>query len=218
MERNNNCKKHNKLIYILIYVVMIFFGGGILAALPSRFIVENIVFFVYIIVFFFVVILFYREIISAIRKIGIKQLDQLCCIGTFTILAEVASGIVLSNFFQTENLHQINIDTQKNSANFVLWNMTVIFLAPITEEFFYRYCMVDLSSRYRMLSNIISVFLFSFMHVWEYVFVGGDFTQFYSMMPYIALGTGLVILYNKTQNICLPILLHVLVNVIAELA
>lgn len=217
MERGYGCKKY-KIIYISIYVFMTVFGGTILTVGGNDFVTNNLVFFVYIIIFLFAIFLFWREIISAIKNVKIKQFDQLCCIGTFTIILEVLFSMILYYFIRAENLNQINIDAQKVSANLVLWEIAVMIIAPISEEFFYRYCMIDLFSRHKMIGNFFSVFLFSFMHVWEYLVFDRAYTQLFSMLPYIALGMGLVILYNKTQNLVFPILLHVFINTISELA
>ena len=203
-------------LYIIQYVVLRIFISPLLLMCKIDYIVDNITFIIYLISALFVVLLFGRELLKDIKKVTLKQLDQMSSIGVFTLLGEIFVSIVISVILKIDNKHQMLIDESSSYANPILLLITIILLAPIVEEFFYRFCIFEVLSKNKIGACLVSVFLFGFGHVWEYVVIG-DLTQMYVAIPYMVVGVGLVVIYKKTNNICYPILLHILINTISQL-
>ena len=212
--------KHNnslcKYIYIFIYFFMTLYCGSAILYIQNDFIRVNNVFIVYAILVLFVAVFFLKELILGFKRIKIKQLDWLCGIGIIVIVLEVLVNICLANILNLSNQNQVSIESQKIISNSFLLYLTVIILAPIAEEFTYRFCLISLASEKKYLHAILSVIMFSFMHVMEYI--GGDSKQLLFVIPYIVMGIGLAITYIHTKNICYSILLHSFVNILSILA
>lgn len=206
-------KKHFKIwLYILWYLFVLVFAGYFLPKIGSAFITNNLTFFAHTLVFIPAIFLFTPDCVAAVKKINKSNFFLLITIGIFTFYFEVIVGIGVS-LCNIESTNQSMIDSYV-LANAFLMNTTIILIAPVTEEIMYRFCIFSAFSSNKIIAYIVSIFLFAFMHVWDYVIIDKDYTQLIAMLPYAAFGTGVCVLYDKTNNIAYPILLHMAMNII----
>ena len=103
------------------------------------------------------------------------------------------------------------------SEHFVLMVFASVVLAPIFEELLFRGTVFAWFYEYNsVLAHILSGFIFGFVHVMNAVLSGnvGELVQVFS---YFFMGVGLSFLYEKTNNIYVPMITHALNNLIAVL-
>lgn len=181
----------------------------------DSFVGRNMNFCVYFFLFLSAIALFYSEIAYAVEGVTKDMLESLCNVGVIVLFANIAAAILLSKL-QIENLNQNAIDSAAD--NTLLLKLTLVVTGPVVEELVYRYCIFSFFPAREILACSVSVLLFAFSHVADYVLIYGNFTQILGMAPYIALGIGFCVLYMRTKNICLPILLHSIINLIAVIS
>lgn len=201
------------ILFTISYLGVLIFSGRLLPKLKIEFITNNLTFFTYAIVFIIAIILFPTQIYNAFAKMRKNYFALLLSVGMITFAAEVLAGILVSTF-NIENLNQSGIDSARMCNTFLL-NLAIILLAPVSEEIMYRFCLFSFFPSHKAVAYIISVALFAFMHVWDFVIIDGDIMQIFTTLPYIALGAGLCFLYDKTDNIGVPIVLHMIINTIS---
>lgn len=204
-------------VYLLIFLIAFIFAGRFLTKIiKSQLIADYLTPIVYLALFVASILMFRSEIINSIRCFDAKKLRLLVIIGYITFYAEVFAAIIVS-ILGVENINQNLIDADINSDNSCLFFLTVfviVIIGPIVEEIAYRFCIASIFPSHTIIAGIISVLIFSFMHVWDSVIFDGDFSQLIVMLPYAALGTGLYVLYSKTGNILYPLILHSAINLI----
>ncbi|WNE41080.1 MAG: hypothetical protein mread185_000537 [Mycoplasmataceae bacterium] len=119
-------------------------------------------------------------------------------------------------FFFTDKADKINelivaIDQNKNNLWFLI---RIIFglcvLAPIIEEFVYRYFVFKVFGKKNPLSYLLSFFAFILAH---YCWRGENITTLF--LQYSVANLALICIYKKSNwNILFPILLHSLINLL----
>ena len=199
--------------FIILFLFMVVFSGFFLPKLKKTFIDNNLTFVAYVIPFILSLFLYHSVIGEAVKTLDKSLFNCLLNIGLATFVAQVLGGIILS-MMKIDSLNQNAIDSASN-CNMLLLRLTIVLFAPVVEEFVYRYCIFSFFPHSKIIASVISVALFSFMHVSHYVIIENNAQQLLAMIPYIPLGTGLCVLYAKTGNICLPILLHMTINLIS---
>jgi len=124
------------------------------------------------------------------------------------IMAQIKAelGIAMENA-NTENV----ISMVKENP--VMMGFMACFYGPILEELLYRYTAFGLiRNRSRALAYIVSALLFGFQHIAVAAIYGGDLIQLINMPEYIIAGLIFALLYDKTENICVPVGAHILAN------
>ena len=101
------------------------------------------------------------------------------------------------------------------SEHFLMMVLASVVLAPIFEELFFRGTIFAwLYEIHPMFAHILSGFVFGFVHVMNAIF-GGNVGEIFQVFGYFFMGVGLSFLYEKTDNIYVPIITHALNNLIA---
>lgn len=101
------------------------------------------------------------------------------------------------------------------SNHFVLMTFASVILAPIFEELLFRGVIFAwLYEVNPLIAHILSGFIFGFVHVMNAVF-SGNIGEIVQVFGYFFMGIGLSYLYEKTNNIYVPIITHALNNLIA---
>lgn len=94
-----------------------------------------------------------------------------------------------------------------------------VLAAPIVEELIFRACLFGQVKRKSItLAYIVTLLLFSFYHVWQFVLVYRDLHYLISMLDYLPAGYALCRVYDRTDSIWPSIFLHMTINTIALLA
>jgi len=90
-----------------------------------------------------------------------------------------------------------------------------VILAPILEELLFRGLVFrSLRDRNKWLAIFASSFLFGFLHIYSALFAG-DLTQLIYLLSYGGMGFAFSYAYEKKKTICVPILMHMINNLVA---
>ena len=90
-----------------------------------------------------------------------------------------------------------------------------VLIAPIVEEVLFRGVLFGgIRKRSRSAAYIISILLFAFYHIWQYLIAYRDPTILLYMLQYIPAGYVLAMCYEQVNSIWVPIFLHMLLNFI----
>lgn len=91
-----------------------------------------------------------------------------------------------------------------------------LFVAPVLEEVLFRGVAFGAAYRKsRLFAYILSIFLFSVCHLWQYAVAYGDWTLVWYALEYIPITFVLCWSYEKSGTLWVPILLHMLNNALA---
>lgn len=94
---------------------------------------------------------------------------------------------------------------------------TSVILAPIFEELLFRGTIFAwLYEVHPIVAHVVSSFLFGFLHVMNSV-LSGNLSEFVQIFAYFFMGFALSYLYEKRNNIYVPILSHAMNNLISLL-
>lgn len=94
-----------------------------------------------------------------------------------------------------------------------------VFIAPIVEEVLFRGVLFGgIRRRNRNAAYIVSILLFAFYHIWQYLIAYRDPTMLLYMLQYIPAGYVLAMCYEQVNSIWAPIFLHMLLNYINLIA
>lgn len=105
-------------------------------------------------------------------------------------------------------------EVSQTLSEVVQFTIAAIFLAPISEELIFRYGLFNtLYPRSRKAAYIVTAVLFGLIHVWEEIFAL-DFAGMFAMAPRIVYGLYAAQIYEKSKNICYPMLYHAMSNAI----
>lgn len=95
----------------------------------------------------------------------------------------------------------------------------IIFGAPLVEETIFRGVVFNYFRNLKLKNNlniilgfIFSSSLFGLIHVFSTFLTTGDVTELILVLPYVAAGFVLTLLYYKTNNLFVPMLMHFLQN------
>ena len=100
----------------------------------------------------------------------------------------------------------------------LLMFFTTVFLAPVLEEIIFRGMMFAwIYEKFPRFAHIISSFLFAFAHV-ALGMLSGNVGEFIQIVPYFLMALVLSKLYEKSNNIYVPIIAHTVNNFIAVVA
>lgn len=100
----------------------------------------------------------------------------------------------------------------------LLMLLMTVLVGPIIEELVYRVSVFRaLIGRSRLLAYALSSLLFGFQHVMQAVVFDQNYTELWNMLPYIASGLWISYLYDRRRNILVPLLVHVLNNLLGVL-
>lgn len=100
----------------------------------------------------------------------------------------------------------------------VIMPLMTVLVGPIIEELVYRVSVFRaLVGRSRLLAYVLSSLLFGFQHVMQAVVFDQNYTELWNMLPYIASGLWISYLYDRRRNILVPLLVHILNNLLGVL-
>jgi len=174
----------------------------------------------------FVVIIKFETFKQLCKKaINLKTLQYgiiaaLCIMGFSIFYNSLATNIF--NLDGSGNANQDAV-TELIKSNVVLGLLSVVILAPITEELTYRYCMFgEISKKKKWLGYLISGVVFMLMHsIASYSQTGGFNKAFLIesiyLPPYLFSGLALCYVYDKTNNIGSSVIAHLLNNLVSFL-
>ncbi len=128
------------------------------------------------------------------------------------VVVNVAVGYIKPDFINQ------NDATLKSfyQENYAILGIGTVLLVPTVEESFYRGLVFQgLHKKSRILAYVVSVTVFSLIHIVGYIGVYDPLSFLLSFMQYLPAGIALAWAYEKADNIVAPILIHTTVNQIA---
>ena len=100
-------------------------------------------------------------------------------------------------------------------GNMIFW---CCVFGPIVEEILYRYTAFGLlQKKNKLLAHLLTAFMFGIQHVAVAGIWGGDATQFINIGEYLIFSLIMTFTYEKSHNLCIPIILHMAKNLLAVL-
>ena len=91
-----------------------------------------------------------------------------------------------------------------------------VFLAPIVEETLFRGVVFGtIRRKNRVIAYVVSILLFSFLHVWQYLLTEADWRLLIYVLQYIPISFVLAWQYERSGSIWTPIAFHMLFNAVA---
>ena len=128
----------------------------------------------------------------------------------------VASLLLLTGQEVAESNNQQAVQQLIQQAP-VFMAINAVIIAPILEETLYRGLLFrTFYNRSRYFAYFFSAFLFGFSHIISGL-LEGDWTQMIQIIPYVVMGLLVSFAYEKKGNICVPIIIHMLNNLVATL-
>lgn len=206
------------ILYILSFaflpfVLLLFYRTRFYTTLANNF---NLIFYIaFAIILAFQYRKFIKQNLQNIHKDFFKNL--LLTISTYILMLAliIICSMIIQQFSNTTNANQDSINDELK-RNFLSMFLAAVVFGPFVEELIFRGLIFRLlHNKFKILSHIISALLFGLYHVWTYILFLGDFSQLINVLPYFAMGLAFSILYEKTDNIGYPLLLHMLNNFIS---
>lgn len=145
-----------------------------------------------------------------------KNLFYGCVIGVLFIYGAGFLGNIISALLgaTADSQNQALISTMTGAYPVVMFISTVI-LAPILEEIIFRGIIFGWVYEINpKLAHFISAFIFGFVHV-MIAMMSGNISEFIQIFSYFFMGFALSYLYEKRNNIYVPILTHTMNNLIS---
>lgn len=165
------------------------------------------------------ILILYRKDLKNVWKDFWKNKERylkIILVGIFLIvIAEVIMGVMIDKMgILSINEEHVQRDIRSKIYGFPV----IVILGPIVEEFFFRkniYEKVRSKNKYlRLLSILFVAIIFAVHHCIKELY-GGNFIQLVANLPVFMAGIGYTAVYEKTDNICCPIIVHMILNLIA---
>lgn len=103
--------------------------------------------------------------------------------------------------------------------NFTVMFIISVIMCPVVEETLFRgFLFGTIRRKNRILAYILSIGVFAFYHVWQYLVIYMDARMLVYMLQYIPAGFVLAWCYDRSGTVWAPILLHMAINAAGMLA
>ena len=164
----------------------------------------------YGLMFALVVSLNFWGLLSSAKKIKVIQIKKTTIYFVGIVVIELIVSVMIAVFFDVRSINQSRIDG--HTEMMPIFVVVVIALAPIYEELVFRYSLMKIFGKYKRIGIVISGILFGVIHAFpDFLY---DPIQLIMTIPIIIGGFCLGYLYFRTDNIWMPILAHMLFNVV----
>lgn len=223
IDKGYNCTvnvRHKKIEQwvILVYFIAIIFidmvVNPILDQMPQAHLTKYLNTYFYGLFFTAILILYRERIINNIKNIKNKwdkKLSITFIIAILTIFFMVFSAILLSKINIINNAQEeFKLGWDIRSVNIFIVS---VILGPIVEEIIFRAAIFKLLRKKMCISaHLMTAFIFGSCHCMCDVLIRGKVEQLIAVIPLYILGLGLSIIYEKTDNIMYPIIVHMFIN------
>lgn len=204
-------EKLTKFYIILGLIMVLLYSTGLLGFVPNSMLIE----FAFVIIF----IKKYYEMLKGCKG-QIKSI-LLYTLGGFVIF--FAASVVCSNILEPVLYSIFGNKPPQNSNNDYLKSMItaypIIFpilccvFGPLIEETMYRLVLFrTLYQKNHFLAHFLTALLFGMQHIFQAVFIHGQYIELINIFSYMLAGFILTKIYSKTKNILPCILIHIFSN------
>lgn len=226
--------KQTKLMMLLVFVPLYFFCGSIIGSAIIKFCIIQFSLTIsettanaYLnlivdILFAVIVIWIFKDSLMEQMKDFLKdKKDNIiygCLIGFAMLFGASIIGGLISTILgaKTDSQNQVLIESLAH-AHPIIIVVTSVILAPIVEELLFRATLFGwLYELHPIVAHVLSAFLFGFLHIMDSV-LSGNVQEWIQIFAYLFMGGVLSFLYEKRNNICVPILSHMMNNLFSML-
>jgi membrane protease YdiL (CAAX protease family) len=211
----------NETIFGFLYFILqlIIIPGIVMAVimmLPEGLSI-TIVNFVYFSVNFVAVLIIFRKFLAAnFKSLLAYPWHTLRCaaIGLLIYIAGInlSDLVVITLVPDFTNVNDAAI-LEMVKKHYTLMSIGTVFLAPLAEECFYRGLFFrNLYDRHPILAYLVSMVVFSLVHVLNYVGMESFGTLALCFVQYLPAGFALAWCYRRSGSIFAPVLIHMVVN------
>lgn len=223
-----------KLMMLLVFIPFYFFCGSIIASAIIKFciiqfslVLDETTVVAYLnllldLVFALIILLIFKDSLIEQWKDFFKEKKENILYGfvigfVMLFVASIVGGLLSMAFgAQTDSQNQAVIENLAQ-AHPVIIVITSVILAPIVEELLFRGTIFGwLYELHPMIAHLGSAFLFGFVHIMDAV-LSGNYQEWFQIFAYFLMGAVLSFLYEKRNNIYVPILSHMMNNLISIL-
>ena len=175
---------------------------------------------IYFLVNFVSVVAIFHRFLGRSLQTAWKNIPK-CLISAIVGFGIYYWGTILVGFLITWiNPNFANVNDQAVSGmiqeNPLIMGICTVFLLPVVEETLYRGLIFQqLQRKHRVLAYIVSVAVFSAIHVAGFIGSVDGLTLLLCLMQYLPAGFALAWAYEQADTIIAPILIHMIVNQIA---
>lgn len=214
------------LLGIIYIVAQIFFLPVILvlgnSLLPQPFNDAQLNFISFALNFICVTVIFHRYLLHCLQVViaDLGKFIKVCGVGfgLYWVCTILVNMLVLSLDPEFSNVNDDSI-SQITQGNYMLMTVGTVLLVPIVEETLYRGVIFgQLLKKNRILAYIISILIFSSIHVIGYIGLYPPMRLLLCLIQYIPAGFFLARTYEKAGTIWAPIVIHTTVNLIGMMA
>lgn len=204
------------------FLFQIVFLPSLLALLPAA-LPRSTVNFLFFFINFTAALVIFRKFLRKLLDITGRQFLKILGIGAvFFALYQLSAAVVgwlysqfLPDFFNTNDQSV----AQMAGENYTLMLLGTVVLVPITEEIFYRGLVFrGLYDRSPIAAWLLSVAIFSLVHIVNYIGSCDALTLTLCFLQYIPAGFCLAAAYRLSGSIACPTLIHAAVNAVSMLA
>ena len=226
--------KQEKLMMVFVFIPFYFFCGSYIASAFIKFVVlalslsidknTAVAYLNFILDSLFVIGILWifkdniKEQFKDFLKDKKENLLYGCLIGFGMLFMANFVGGMISLLFgaQSDSQNQLLIESLASAHPIIIFVTSVIF-APFVEEYLFRGTFFGwLYELHPWVAHILSGFLFGFLHVMDAI-VAGNFNEWIQIFAYMFMGFVLSFLYEKRNNIFVPILSHMTNNFVSML-
>lgn len=223
MNTTNFFKKYKKELIALSMYILFFIISDFLVALiyvlgidltNTTSLTKQIISLGINLVFPILLIIVYRkDLFNDLKKIKKNYKSYLEIVITYYAIGLI--GMVVSNYI-LQFILKLGIATNESSVRNLINTIPIYMfvsaciIAPFQEEMIFRKTFKDIFKN-KIFYIVFSGFIFGAIHV-----VGSlsSYTDLLFIIPYGFLGSIFALIYTKTDNICMPIIIHLLHNTI----
>lgn len=211
------------LIYIVLQVFILPVVLVVINAfLPRPLTASALNFAVFAINFICVTVIFHRFLIASVKaftqKPGEILRTYLKGFGFYWVGSILVNMLVIYLEPEFSNINDENV-ALLTGENYMLMAIGTVILVPVVEETLYRGVVFgQLYCKNSIIAYIVSVAVFSALHVFGYIGFYSPFRLLLCFLQYIPAAIALAWTYVKADNILAPVLIHMTVNLIGMLA
>ena len=157
-----------------------------------------------------IIYVYKNELIQSFKTFKIKEFFKKYFKYWFLILLLMVISNSIVTMFTTSDIstnQEIIEDSLKILPVYILFS--TIIIAPILEELIFRFCIKKIIPKPSIIYILVSGLLFGTMHV---ILTMTNVTDLLFIIPYSVPGIIFAYLYNKTNNIFVPISIHFIHN------
>lgn len=164
----------------------------------------------------------FHRFLKGFFPISGRQLIRILVVGVLFFILNQGCSWILGELFSAVVTDFSNINDQSIFAllreNFPVMALCTVVFVPIAEECFFRGALFrGIYDRAPWAAWVISVVLFSFVHVMNYVGVIPPLPLFLCFLQYVPAGVCLAAAYRLSGSLLCPIVIHAAVNAVGLL-